>query len=522
MLLLFSLMVGAIQAQFINNGATVTIQSGATLRVETDFTNTSGGIITNSGTIEVQGNLLNSATITSNSGSTVRFIGTTNSNVTSGGAVLRNVEMAKTAPAENITLLDPMAVAGVLNFPNANNRVVLGANNLTVQSTGSVTNAAAGKYVATTGAGKLIKSVGGAGTVNMEVGDATNYTPVSNVITGSAFSSATLSARVLTTGLTTKYVGTTDFIAREWQVETAGITGYANTMTGTYVAGDVTGSAALIKGATFHTADWFFNGSAGNGSTTVTASTTNTNVRLSGKNFFGKANLIAFLQGAYSGGAMTTTLNTSNLIPLTSPYLDAPATVASIPSGVTDWVRLELRDPSAPTVATGYTASAFIKSDGTIVGLDGTSLPSIKNGFATSVVVLSHRNHLPIRTVNTGLDVVNPTLHNFSTGLGQAFVNVSNSVNNAMVDLGSGTYGLWSGDINANNNVRYSGSANDNNVLLNTILGGNKSLILSSVYSLGDLNMNGNVRYSGSANDNNVLLNSVLSGNKSVIYNAHL
>ena len=119
---------------------------------------------------------------------------------------------------------------------------------------------------------------------------------------------------------------------------------------------------------------------------------------------------------------MTTILRTHNLIPPTSPYLDVPAMVTSIPTGVTDWVRLELRDPAAPSTSTTFKASAFIKSDGTIVGLDGVALPKVKNGFATSVVVLSHRNHLPIRTVNVGLNVVNPTLHDFSSGLGQLMI----------------------------------------------------------------------------------------------------
>jgi hypothetical protein len=81
---------------------------------------------------------------------------------------------------------------------------------------------------------------------------------------------------------------------------------------------------------------------------------------------------------------------------------------------------------------------------------------------------------------------------------------------------------MWSGNVNGNTNVRYSGSANDNNTLLNTILGGNKSLVLSNIYSSGDLNFNGNVRYSGAANDNNVLLNVVLGGNKSIVFNEHL
>ncbi|MBK9735273.1 MAG: hypothetical protein IPO92_10015 [Saprospiraceae bacterium] len=58
LLLFLCLVTGALSAQFVNLGATVTIQAGATLRVETDFTNMSG-TITNLGTLEVQGNFVN-------------------------------------------------------------------------------------------------------------------------------------------------------------------------------------------------------------------------------------------------------------------------------------------------------------------------------------------------------------------------------------------------------------------------------------------------------------------------------
>ncbi|MBC7884193.1 MAG: hypothetical protein H7X99_01870, partial [Saprospiraceae bacterium] len=137
-LLLFLLLVTmAAQAQFVNNGATVTIQSGATLRVETDFINNTG-TVTNNGTLEVQGAFTNAATFTSANPSLVRFIGSTNSNVTSGSAMLRNVEMSKTA--NNITLLSPLAIVGDLNFVNDNNKVVLGAHNLTLPTGATVTS----------------------------------------------------------------------------------------------------------------------------------------------------------------------------------------------------------------------------------------------------------------------------------------------------------------------------------------------------------------------------------------------
>ncbi|MBK6498759.1 MAG: hypothetical protein IPG00_11605 [Saprospiraceae bacterium] len=59
-LMFFLMMSVTIQAQFINNGATVTIQSGATLRIETDFINNSG-TVTNNGVLEVKEDFTNAA-----------------------------------------------------------------------------------------------------------------------------------------------------------------------------------------------------------------------------------------------------------------------------------------------------------------------------------------------------------------------------------------------------------------------------------------------------------------------------
>ena len=55
------------QVLLYNDGATVTVQSGAVLYVEGSITNTAtaGSTITNNGTIELKGDLLNNGTMTS-------------------------------------------------------------------------------------------------------------------------------------------------------------------------------------------------------------------------------------------------------------------------------------------------------------------------------------------------------------------------------------------------------------------------------------------------------------------------
>ncbi|MBK8828362.1 MAG: hypothetical protein IPO26_17130 [Saprospiraceae bacterium] len=467
-LMFFLMMSVTIHAQFINNGATVTIQSGATLRIETDFINNSG-TVTNNGVLEVKEDFTNAAaaTFTSAVGSTVKFIGDTPSTVTSNGDAFHHVSMEKTA--ENITLADAMSVAGTLTFTNDNNKVILGANNLTIQDGGSIASADDNEYVVANDAGSLVKGLSANGTITHEIGDASNYTPLSSAVTGSAYASATLGARVYTGSLQAKYTDATDYINREWQVVANGITDYTNTMTGTYVAGDATGTQSLIKGSTYHTADWHFDGS-NNAALQVIASTTTSDVKLSGQNFFGRANLKAYLAGALpSGTTMTTTLRTNNLIPLTTPYTIDPffapsVTATSIPATATDWILVEVRDASTPTTIISQT-SAFILNDGNIVNIDGSAL-KLKNAVANGHIALKHRNHLAIRTLNP-MDLVNPpALKDFTLGTGEAYTN--NSISNPnMKQIGS-IYAMWNGNGNSNSNVRFSTTFGDYNYLLNT------------------------------------------------------
>jgi hypothetical protein len=76
---------------------------------------------------------------------------------------------------------------------------------------------------------------------------------------------------------------------------------------------------------------------------------------------------------------------------------------------------------------------------------------------------------------------------------------------------------MYAGNVNGNGNVRYTLASNDENELLNVILGGVKSTALNNVYHRGDLNLNGVVRYTLAGNDENVLLNIVLGGNKALV-----
>jgi glucose/arabinose dehydrogenase len=119
-----------------------------------------------------------------------------------------------------------------------------------------------------------------------------------------------------------------------------------------------------------------------------------------------------YLEGPYSGTQMTTDLNTSGVIPLAQPFNTAPwnyagnEMVTAIPnSDVVDWVLVELRDAPSASAATEATIiarqAAFLLSDGSIVGLDGSSLLQFNNSLIHQLfVVIWHRNHLGVMSAN--------------------------------------------------------------------------------------------------------------------------
>jgi len=162
-------------------------------------------------------------------------------------------------------------------------------------------------------------------------------------------------------------------------------------------------------------------------------------------------NLKVFLEGAYNGTDMNTTLNT--ILPLTSPY-GTGETVGSIPNAdIVDWVLVEPRIASAPENATsatklaGWPKSCFLKKDGSIVDLDGLSLPSVGNPTIIPgnymYVVVRHRNHLSVMS-NFGLSLeVNSFVYDFSTAVTQAYGGASGYKE---LRLSPGVFGMVDGD----------------------------------------------------------------------------
>ncbi|MCC6396166.1 MAG: hypothetical protein IT282_04045 [Bacteroidetes bacterium] len=215
-------------------------------------------------------------------------------------------------------------------------------------------------------------------------------------------------------------------------------------------------------------------------------------------------NLKAMLQGPYVAGSMATTLHTMGVLPPSHPYAGSPwlhagtESVTSAPAGIVDWVLVELRTGTAASTKAG-TRAAFIRNDGAIVDLDAASpvaFPGLPAG--SYYVVLRHRNHLAVMSANPLPLSSSSALYDFTTGPEKV-------TGGDVKDLGSGVYGLWTGDVNANGVVKYNGSGNDRLAVLTRIGGADVNATVSGYYP-EDVNLNGIVKYNGGGNDRLTIL----------------
>jgi hypothetical protein len=152
-----------------------------------------------------------------------------------------------------------------------------------------------------------------------------------------------------------------------------------------------------------------------------------------------------WLEGPYqAGGSMTTSLNGEpSDIPLSSPYSGAPRTVTEIPSGISDWIMVELRTTSDGSAVDKQ--SFFLKSDGNIVDTDGstTDLSFSEHDDGDYFIVLHHRNHCAVMSVDSiAASDWEYSLYNFTSGSGQFFGTGGTK------EVETNVWGMWGGDIN--------------------------------------------------------------------------
>nr|WP_165958145.1 FG-GAP-like repeat-containing protein [Segetibacter sp. 3557_3] len=241
-----------------------------------------------------------------------------------------------------------------------------------------------------------------------------------------------------------------------------------------------------------------------------------------------------FLQGNFNAltGNMTNSLNTLGILadsaksqPFNDMLLKYSGTEHATPDvfkarpGIVDWVLVELRSTSSPSLVLGRRA-ALLTQNGTLVDIDGVTPGITFQGFLPGEyhVSIRHRNHLGIRSA-TPLDFTSGSAgYDFTTAADKCFQNQPYTSTVSM----AGVWAMRAGNANGNNNVKYNGPQNDQDRIQNIKLGGSLSLVQNRQYAPEDINLDGTIKTNGPANDQNFLLNAILTGLLSSIYTEQL
>jgi len=176
--------------------------------------------------------------------------------------------------------------------------------------------------------------------------------------------------------------------------------------------------------------------------------------------------LTVFLEGPFETSNMRANLNVDDLIPMNQPYNVAPwnypgiESVSSIPNeNVVDWVLVEMRDATSAATATEATVigiqAAFLLKNGSVVGLDGSSLLNFPGSFTNNLfAVVYHRNHLGVISANPLMLSTGTYVYNFSSGESQVY-----GGNAGHKEITPGIWGMRGGDgvcdgtINSNDRI---------------------------------------------------------------------
>ncbi|NQY30858.1 MAG: hypothetical protein HRT69_15500 [Flavobacteriaceae bacterium] len=259
----------------------------------------------------------------------------------------------------------------------------------------------------------------------------------------------------------------------------------------------------------------------------VTYSTTNwtdidVQTNFSETDCYSRLELTAILQGAMLNPNtgeetwMRDDLRIAGLVPIASPYtpdaIQAGVLDITGAKAVVDWVLIELRSATDNTSII-TTMDGLLLRDGSIVSTDGVSSVMMFANTGSYYVSIKHRNHLGIMS--------NSTITISNTGTAVDFTDANNQITygtDAQTSLGmpTGIVGMWTGDVNGDGILQYTGATPDTPSILSNVLndvGNFLNLPTYNVtgYNANDVDMNGGAQYTGAAPDSPNLLKNTLS-----------
>lgn len=214
-------------------------------------------------------------------------------------------------------------------------------------------------------------------------------------------------------------------------------------------------------------------------------------------------------------GLMGDQLRSAGLLPLGDPYpalgyqhtgagpsasLSTSALGTTGRNAIVDRVLVELRQAGVPGTVVA-SRSVLVQRDGDVVDVDGSGPVMFAVAPGTYYLAVKHRNHLgcmtslPVQLGGAGR-IIDLTSSDTST-YGQS----------ALAFIGSVGV-LRPGDVSFNGELKYTGSSNDRDPILQSV-GGLVPTNVVSGYRQADVNMDGLVKYTGSGNDRDPILQQI-------------
>ena len=509
--------------------AQIILLSGTTIEVPADsylvvnaLKSTSGTIV-NAGTVIIKGDVTNNngGLFDSESTGTVTFTGSSAQEITGAATVhfygALDINNSSGVSITSTTTGATQEIHGTLGFTSG--KFTLNAFNLTLDGTADPTGVGATKYIVSNSTGELIRTVG-ATNILFPVG----YSAYNPIILNNSGTSDDYGVRVVDNEPTNS--STSHMVDRSWVVTEANSGNSNLAVTTQWNSGEELTSFDRTNSVVGITTDGGTNytwGAAGAASgsdpyTRIGSGFTGVGTFAVGDYYYGglTIDLKVILAAAWNDGTnnMDITLNTDGLIPLTDPY-SVGITVSSIPANAVDWVKVELRNSGNHATVTN-TYAKFVDQDGQVIEEDGSNMKITGAAAGTYYVAIHHRNHFGVVSNSTVEIASSPSL-NFTNLQATAYQNGAISTNAAMKEVETYVFGLWDGNANGDDLLRYNGTDNDRGVVLGALSNAGAT---SSGYADTDLNMDGITRYNGTDNDRGVIIGNL--PNAGATYTQHL
>lgn len=168
--------------------------------------------------------------------------------------------------------------------------------------------------------------------------------------------------------------------------------------------------------------------------------------------------------------------------------------------GHVDWIRVELRSASDPTVVVA-TKQALVDMAGVVRDHDDGQILVFHVAPGNYHVAVQHRNHLGCMTASP------LTLQTPDQSVTVDFRSATTPTWGTNARKSLGTYmALWPGDTTGDAVVKYVGNSNDRDPILVAVGGNIPTATVSNVYSSLDVNMDGTLKYMGAGNDRDPIL----------------